>query len=102
MRISFEQFEKYAQKLLKNGTNICPCCLSKHIHFTTDDDHTEYWLECAVCHIGVRSSQFSSTHRTWEYRPHNISKLHERTHNITCEYYDDIHNENQYVTTDKN
>ena len=96
--ISFEKFERYAKKLLQNGTPICPCCLSEHLTFTTDEEHTEFWLECTACHIGIRSSLFSFVRKSWENRPAKIRKLHEITHNITCSYWDDDINNTRYVT----
>lgn len=96
--ISFDRFQTYAKKLLKDGTNICPCCLSKKITFTTDDEHNEFWLECKVCHVGVRNSQFSRTHRSWEHRPSNIPQLNEITHDIECEYWDETIYDTRTIT----
>lgn len=97
-QITFDKFKNYATKLLQNGTPVCPCCLSDRLMFTTDDDHQEFWLECRVCHIGVRNSLFSFVRRNWENRPAKIQELHKVTHDITCSYWDDSINNIQYVT----
>ena len=41
-RIDFDKFKQYALDLLKEGTKICPCCLSRSILFTTDENHNEF------------------------------------------------------------
>lgn len=96
--ISFDRFQTYANKLLKDGTKICPCCLSRKIIFTTDDEHNEFWLECKACHVGVRNSQFSRTHRSWEHRPPHIQQINETTRDIECEYWDGTLNNIRTVT----
>lgn len=98
--ISFQKFKQYALKLLQNGTKVCPCCLSKHIVFTTNDEHSEFYLECAACHIGAHTSNFTQARRTWEHRPDHTPALQQITHNITCEYFDDGQNKNRYITTE--
>lgn len=99
-KIGFDVFKRYALDLLKEGTKICPCCLSRSILFTTDGKHNEYWLECRTCHVGVRNPLFMKTQLTWEQRPSKIEKINAVTHEIECSYWDDEIKRNRYITLD--
>lgn len=99
-RIDFDKFKQYALDLLKEGTKICPCCLSRSILFTTDENHNEFWLECRVCHVGVRNPMFMRTHLSWKHRPSNIEKINATTQDIECSYWDDEISRDRYVTMD--
>lgn len=95
--ITFEKFERYARKILDRGLPVCPCCLHKGLSFTTDDGHSEFWIECRACRIQARDQQFSRARSTWEHRSSKDPALHEITRDISCEFWDDGINDIRYV-----
>lgn len=88
-RITRESFIEYSRKLLADGSKVCPCCLSSSLEFTTDDEHQEYWLECKVCHIGIRDHLFTRVKKSWNQRNLDNPKINKITHNIECTWWNE-------------
>lgn len=101
-RIGPERFRKYALSLLadlKNGlVPVCPCCLHPNLKFTTDDGHGEYWLECAACHMGARSGQFSEVRSVWSRRVSKDPGINTPARDIECGYWNEETDRMIYVT----
>ena len=82
-----KKFIDFSRKIIQNGVKVCPCCLWKGIVFSTDDSHTEYWLECRKCHIKVTDHLFKRVIQTWNYRALDNQSINEITHDIECEWW---------------
>lgn len=88
-QITREKFIDFSRKILQDGAKVCPCCLWEDLDFGTDDDHTEYWLECRRCHIKMTDHLFRRTYQNWNCRVLDDPRINEITHDIKCEWWND-------------
>lgn len=99
-RITQESFVNYSKRMIKDGFKICPCCLSSKLEFRTDDEHSEYILECKSCGVGVRNHIFARIKKAWNNRCLSMTELNKVTHDIDCTWWDDDKQEVITVTLD--